>query len=98
MPEENPILEFEEDSLRGKLFNFAEIPEKWHEGDYIAELDHYSILEALNESAEGVDVDVFEDGGPGISGSFYSVYATDVATFKLKLTQKLLGLLQASDQ
>jgi hypothetical protein len=96
MPEQDPILEFEVDSLRDELFDFADIPKKWHEGDYIAELDHYSILEALNESADYVDEDVFEDGGPGMSGAYYKVYAADESTFKRKLTKKLLALLHAS--
>ena len=60
--EEKPLLEFEEDSLRGELFYFADIPDEWHDGDNIEELDHSDILDALIETADFVDEDVFEDG------------------------------------
>jgi len=93
---DRPVLEFEEDFLRGELFSFAEIPEKWQEGDYIAELDHYEILDALNESADYVDEEVFEDGMPGMSGTYYKVYAADVQAFRSKLTNRLLLLLEST--
>ena len=44
MENEEPTLQFEEDFLRSELFSFAAIPEAWHEGDFIAELDHHEIL------------------------------------------------------
>lgn len=94
MKQDKPVLEFEEDFLRGELFSFAEIPEFWSEGDFIAELDHSEILEALNESADFVDEDVFEDGMPGMSGAFYKVYAADVESFRKKLSNGLLLLLE----
>jgi hypothetical protein len=91
---DEPILEFEEDSLRGELFSFAEIPEFWNEGDYICMLDHNEILEVLNETADFVDEDLFEDGMPGMSGAYYKVYADDVESFRQKLTTGLLTLLE----
>ena len=94
MKQDKPVLEFEEDFLRGELFSFAEIPEFWSEGDFIAELDHSEILEALNESADFVDEDVFEDGMPGMSGSYYKVYTADPERFRSSLTSRLLQLLE----
>ncbi len=96
MKEEEPILEFGEDFLRGKLFSFAEIPDYWHEGDFIPELDTYEILDALNDTADFVDEDVFEDGMPGMSGSYYKVYAANPEGFRGKLTIRLLQLLEST--
>lgn len=93
MAEEKLIMEFSEDDLRGELFAFADIPAKWHEGDFISELNRSDILEALDESASYVDIDSFEDGGPGMSDNYYKVYAYDKATFRQKLTEKLMTLL-----
>ena len=95
MKKKLPVLEFEEDFLRGELFSFAEIPDGWHEGDYIAELNHGEILDALNESADFVDEDVFDGDMPGMSGAYYKVYATDVEAFRQKLTDRLLLLLES---
>ena len=93
--EEKPLLEFEEDSLRGELFYFADIPDEWHDGDNIEELDQSDILDALIETADFVDEDVFEDGMPGMSGAYYKVYASDADSFKTKLTSSLLELLES---
>lgn len=87
------ILEFSDDDMRGKLFAFSDIPEKWHEGDFISELDHSDILDVLNETADQVDETMFE-GGPGMSDNYYKVYATDKALFRSRLTKKLLELLE----
>ena len=51
MKEQIPILKFDDDSIIGALFSFADIPEFWNEGDYIANLDIYDILDTLHNSA-----------------------------------------------
>lgn len=94
MKAERPVLEFEDDFLRRKVFNFADIPKAWHEGDFLAELDTYEILEALTESADFVEKDTFEDGMPGMSGTFYRVFAEDTERFRRELTTVLLKLLE----
>lgn len=76
------------------MFNFADIPEVWHEGVYIGELDTYEILNALYESADFVGEDVFDDGMPRMSGTYYKVYAEDIESFRKKLTTALLKLLE----
>jgi len=93
MKEENCIIGCDEEALRGEVFYFADIPECWEEGDFIAELDHYDILDILCETADYVDSDVFEDGMPGMSGAYYKVYAADVKQFKRKLSEGLISLL-----
>ena len=93
MSKEKIVLEFATDSLRGELFSYADIPEKWHEGDFIAELDHNDLLTVLNETADHVEDTEFE-GGPGMSDNYYKVYAIDEAAFRSKLTEKLLKLLK----
>ena len=91
MPVDKPILEFEEDHLAGEVCSFADIPDKYHDEDYVANLDHYEARDALEECADYVSDDVF-DGPPGMSGSYYKVYAQDSEDFKKKLTTKLLAL------
>jgi hypothetical protein len=94
MNERDTVLEFEEDFLHLEPFSFAEIPDRWHEGDYIANLDGHEILNALYEAADYVDEEVFEDGPPGMSGTYYKVYAEDVESFRVELTKHLLLLLE----
>ena len=94
MSNDKPILEFEEDSLVGQVFCFADIPDKWQDGDYAASLDRYAVEEVLIESADFVHEDVFEDGGPGMSGAYYKVYAKDADRFRTKLTRRMLKLIE----
>ncbi len=94
MSEQTPVFEFEEDSLWGEVFGFADIPEFWRDGDYICELDRSDVLEALNKSADYVDEDVFDDGGFGTCGAYYKVYTNDVEAFRMKLTSELILLLE----
>jgi hypothetical protein len=82
MSKETPVFEFEEDSLYGEVFGFADIPESWRDGDFISELNRSDVLVALNKSADYVDEDVFDDGGFGTCGAYYKVYANDVNAFK----------------
>ena len=92
MTKEKLILEFSDDNMREELFSFADIPEKWFKEDFIVELDHYEILDALEDVASHVSDDEFE-GGPGMSGHYYKVYAYDLNSFKKALTKKLMELL-----
>ena len=98
MAGEEPLLEFEEEALTGEACFFADLPDKWHEGDFFAELDHYKVLEALHESADYVNEDAFEEGGPGMSGAYYKVYAQDKEAFRRKLTARLLTLLEDMEE
>ena len=95
MPDDKPILEFEEDSLVGEVCYFADLPDKYYDGDYeyIENLNHYEARDALEETADYVDEDVF-DGPSGMSGSYYKVYAQDSEDFKKKLTAQLLVLFE----
>jgi len=95
MSEREPIMEFEEDGLWGEAFAFADIPHHWHDGDHIALVDRSDILEAIEESADFVDVDSFE-GGPSMSGDYFKVYSSEPESFRKKLTKKLLLLLEAN--
>jgi hypothetical protein len=97
MSNDKPILEFEEDSLVGEVFCFADIPDKWQDGDYAALLDRYAVEEALVESADFVDENVFEDGGPGMSGAYYKVYAKDVERFRTELTHRIIKLIEGME-
>ena len=93
MADDKPILEFEQDTLLGSVCSLADIPDKYYDDDYIENLDYYEVRDALEETADYVDEDVF-DGPPGMSGSYYKVYAQDGENFKKKLTAKLLVLLK----
>jgi len=94
MKKRETVLEFEEEFLHSTPFSFAEIPDRWQEGDYIANLDGGEILNALNEAADYVEEEVFEDGPPGMSGTYYKFYAEDVESFRVELTKHLLLLLE----
>ena len=93
MKEENYIFGSEEVALRGEAFYFADIPECWEEGDFIAELYHADILDVLCETADYVDSGVFDGDMPGSCGAYYKVYAADVNEFKRKLSEGLISLL-----
>ena len=96
MAEEKVVLQFSDDCMRGKIFYYADIPDKWYEGDFICLLDSSDILEALNEVASHVSEDAFEDGGPGMSDSFYQVFTRNEAEFKRDLSAKLTELLETT--
>ena len=95
MSEPKPILEFEEELLRGELFAFAKIPDFWREGDYIADLPHLDMVLVLHEAADHVVEEEFDNGMPGGCTAFYRVYADDPSAFRIKLTRGLLDLLHA---
>jgi len=78
-----------------KPLPLADIPDHWHDGDHIALLDRSDILEAIEESADFVDVDSFE-GGPAMSGDYFKVYSSEPESFRKKLTKKLRLLLEAN--
>ena len=92
MAKEKLILEFGDDNMKEVLFSFADIPEKWFDGDFIVELDHYAILDVVDDVASHVNDEEFE-GGPGVSGHYYKVYAYDLNSFRKALTKRLMELL-----
>ena len=96
MPDDKPILEFEEEHLAVEVCYFADLPDKYYDDDYVANLDHYEARDALQECADYVSDDMF-DGPPGMSGAYYKVYAQDSEGFKKKLTTKLLALFKEMD-
>jgi hypothetical protein len=94
MSKQTPVFEFEEDSLWGEVFGFADIPENWTDGNFICELDRSEILEVLYKTADFVDEEVFDEGGFGTCGAYYKVYASDVGALRKKLTSELILLLE----
>ena len=92
---ENYELFFEcsDDLILGKIFSYANIPEHYREGDQIANLNTDDVMDALNKADAAVDEDTFDEGMPGMSGTFYKVYVKDETVFRAKLTDVLLKLL-----
>ena len=87
---------FEEEHLTGTVCSFANIPDQYYDDDSIACLDHYDVRDALNESADYVDEDIFE-GPPAMSGAYFKVYAQSKEGFRQKITTRLLDLLKSVD-
>jgi len=94
MAEEILVLEFSDDNIHGEVFGFASIPDRWWEGDDITEVDHLDIIVAVIDSSAHLEEDEFE-GGPGMSDTYYKVYAHDKEKFRSELTAALLELLEA---
>jgi len=92
---DKPVLTFSDDSLKAEVFGYADIPQKWHDGDYMSEVDHYAIVNAVYETASYVSEDEF-DGPPGMSDNYYKVYADCESEFRTALSAMLLKLLEAS--
>ena len=92
---DKPVLTFSDDSLIAEVFGYADIPEKWWDGDYMSEVDHYAIVNAVYETASYVSEDEF-DGPPGMSANYYKVYADCESEFRTALSAMLLKLLEAS--
>jgi len=92
---DKPVLTFSDDSLKAEVFGYADIPQKWHDGDYMSEVDHYAIVNAVYETASYVSEDEF-DGPPGMSDNYYKVYADCESEFRTALSAMLIKLLEAS--
>jgi len=90
---EKMVMAFEEDDIWGEPFSYVDFQGKLPEFD-TALIDRDDIMRALEESASYVDEDIFEDGGPGMSGAYYKVYARDETTFKKALAERLLKIAQ----
>lgn len=92
--EEKIVLEFEEDFIRGEIFSYADLPEKWQEGDYAAMLDYSDLVQCLEESASYVDQQIDDGDIPGMCGAYFKVYTRDEQAFRKELTRQLLLLLE----
>ena len=90
--EEKKLFACDDDEVRYKLLSYADIPKKWYEEDYVGNLDHYKLMDILNETTAHVDDSSFEDGMPGGSGHYYTVYVRDEEDFRRKVTEKVLAL------
>ena len=93
--EKKSVLCFEEDFLMSEVFSFAITPDFWYEGHYIAEIDPTDVIEALEDSADRVDVEVTEGHERGPTWVNYEVFAKDVESFRVALTKRLLDLLES---
>lgn len=94
MPKEKLIFECSEDFIVGEIFSHADIPSEIEDEHDPAALDQTSILEVLENAADYVD-DIAFDGGPGMSDSYFKVYALDEVEFRKKLTAGLIALLKS---
>jgi hypothetical protein len=86
------VFECSDDSLTGKVLSHVKLPPTLKKPQYLESLTMSEILEALHKSADYVDEDQF-DGPPGMSDTYYKVYAKRKLDFRKKLSQQIEDLI-----
>jgi hypothetical protein len=86
------VFECSDDFLRVEVLSRVTLPPKLRKEQYLEELTHGEILEALHEAADHVQEEQF-DGPPGMSDGYYKVYAKRRPEFRKKLSRQIADLI-----
>lgn len=86
------VFECSDDFLLGEVLSRVTLPPKLKKAQYLEELTKSEILDSLHEAADFVLEDNF-DGPPGLSDTYYKVYAKRRMEFRKKLSHQIADLI-----